>query len=234
MPWSGVTSSRSRSGLGDESGVASTTFSFGRRSGSVCASVKFVESIVDDAVRDLRAGFRVYWPSIGENEMAEAHPLGALGRAFGRAGFRVFHEVSCRRHKSIGHIDLVAISTRRSLCVAVEGKRLYSGTGASSMFADWRRLGRTRLAHKWGFPRVDRHVRMLVTTSWQENIREWWMGSARVPKRRRHPAWAKLRKELEACLHDGRHIQSHEDWGEQWLLFAIGERATPFFPRDRG
>lgn len=192
-----------------------------------------IESVVADAVAELQRGFCVYWPSIGPNEMPEAHPVAALGRAFGRVGFHVFHEVSCGRRGAIGHIDLVAISTQRSLCVAVEGKRLYSGTGAASMLDDWKRLGRTHLAHKWGFPRSRTHLRMLVTTTWQENIREWWMGSTQIPKRRRHRAWRELRNELNGVVCDGTHLQtdeSSENWGQQWLLYAVGVRATPFFP----
>jgi hypothetical protein len=195
--------------------------------------VDVIESVVADAVADLQRGFRVYWPSIGQNEIPEAHPVAALGRAFDRAGFHVFHEVSCGRRRSIGHIDLVAISTRRSLCVAVEGKRLYSGTGAASMLDDWKRLGRTRLAHRWGFPRSKKHLRMLVTTTWQENIREWWMGCRQVPKRRRHPAWRPLRNQLNGTVCDGAYLQSDEsseNWGDQWLLYAFGVRKTPFFP----
>jgi len=92
---------------------------------------QWITAIVDDAVSDLQAALRVYWPADGLNEMAEAQALGAIGRAFGRAGFHVFPEASCRGRGRLGHVDLVAISPRRLVCVAVEGKRLYDGRGCS-------------------------------------------------------------------------------------------------------
>jgi hypothetical protein len=188
-----------------------------------------IASIVATAVRDLAAGLSVYWPSERNNEMAEAHAVAALGRAFDRAGFHVFHEVQCRTAGNVGHIDLLALSVARSACVAVEGKRLYDGNGAEAVLVDWERLGNTRLANEHGFPALDHHYRMLLTTSWQENIREWWLGNAEVPSRRRDVAWGKLREATGNAHMNGSLIQWDPHWGEQWLLYAYDRRSACFF-----
>jgi hypothetical protein len=121
--------------------------------------------------------------------MPEAHAIGALGRAFARADFQVFHQVPCPGRQAVGHVDLLAVSKGRSTCVAVEGKRLYDGRGCGALLEDWDRLGRVHLVSEWGSPKVKHHFRMLVTTGWQENIRDWWMGTTEKPKGRRHEAW---------------------------------------------
>jgi hypothetical protein len=190
---------------------------------------RIIAPIVRDAVRDLQAGLAVYWPSGGENEMPEAHALGAIGRALGRAGFHVFHEVQCPSKDTVGHVDLLAISMRRSACIAVEGKRLYDGRGCDAMLADWKRLGTGHLACDWKVPQAKRHFRMMVTTTWQDNIREWWTGTSEVPVRRRHPSWKALRAETAGAFLGGTYVQTRDGWGDQWLLFAFGERERSFF-----
>lgn len=190
---------------------------------------ELVASIVDDAVRELREGLQWYWPSEGDNEMPEAHAVGAVGRAFGRNGFHVYHEVQCRTAGAVGHVDLVALANDQATCIAVEGKRLYDGRKAEALLQDWKRLGILRLASEHGFPAAQRHYRMLVMTTWQPNIRDWWLGSDEVPTRRRHSSWPELRRELSGAVVRGLQIQTDPDWGEQWLLFALGKRDRSFF-----
>ena len=185
--------------------------------------------VVEDAVTDLQASLRVYWPTEGRNEMGEAHALGSLGRAFGRAGFNVYHEVQCRTDGRVGHVDLVAVSLPQSICVAVEGKRLYDARGAKGMLLDWQRLGVTRLASEHGRPTVTSHVRMLVSTTWQPNIREWWTGTLDVPRRRRGRSWSELRTATAGATLDGSLVQTNKDWGEQWFLCAFQERDSSLF-----
>ena len=201
--------------------------------------VQLVSCIIEDAVRELAASLDLYWPSEGQNEMPEAHTVGAVGRAFGRAGFHVYHEVQCRTDGAVGHVDLLAISQERSACVAVEGKRLYNPNGAAAMLRDWHRLGSTRLASQHGAPAITDHYRMLVATTWQSEIKERWEGSHDVPTRmeapassdRRKDSWSDLRKELNgALLTRSTHIiQTDEDWGKQWFLFAFGQKDASFF-----
>lgn len=193
--------------------------------------VQFVSCIIEDAVRELAASLELYWPSEGQNEMPEAHTVGAVGRAFGRAGFHVYHEVQCRTDGALGHVDLLAISQERSACVVVEGKRLYNPDGVAAMLRDWHRLGSTRLASQHGAPSLTDHYRMLVATTWQSEIKERWEGLRDVPTRKDAPSWSDLRKELNAALltKPSHIIQTDEHWGKQWFLFAFGKKDTSFF-----
>lgn len=189
----------------------------------------FVNTVLTDAVGDLRRGLSVYWPARGNSEMAEAHALGAIGRALGRADFHVFHEVSCPSEGSAGHIDLVAISVERSICLAVEGKRLHRSDGCGEIVRDWQRLGLRHLASEYGKPKLKHHVRMVVATTWQSKIKDWWDGGLELPAGARHESWSTLRQELAGANVNALHVQTDRSWGEQWLLVASAERPTPFF-----
>jgi hypothetical protein len=129
----------------------------------------------------------------------------------------------------VGLVDVVALSVERSACIAVEGKRLYDGRGAESILADWERLVTTRLANEHGFPTLIHHYRMVLATSWQKNIRDWWLGKERVPSGRTDQAWRKLREATRSAQMGGSFNQHDRDWGEQWLLYAYERRSTCFF-----
>ena len=185
-----------------------------------------LERIMSRAIRDLASGLQLYWPAVNDNEMPEAHTLGAIGRSLSEEGFHVFHEVWCDPG---GHVDLVGICPERSTCVVFEGKRLYDGRGATSLFDDWQRLGTTQLAKQYGAPNLRNHFRGLVGSSWQPNIREWWLGTHDTPTGRRSRAWRDLRRATTNCVLRGGRIQTDAKWGEQWLLYAYGRRHLSFF-----
>src|SRR5258708_318306 len=147
--------------------------------------VHFMEPIVGSAVRDLQNGLKVYWPATGKNEMAEAHPLGALGRAFGRKAFFVFAQVRCVSNPSRGHVDLFAIDTAASLGIAIEGKRLYDERGAASVLSDWRRLAKAQLANNENHgPNLRQRYRMIVTTTRHAHPKRWRTSAHQAAKRR--------------------------------------------------
>jgi hypothetical protein len=192
-------------------------------------NAKRVVSLIRDAAADLKTALAIYWPAIGRNEMAEANALGAVARAFSRRGFHVFHEVHCRTGSEYkGRVDLLAVSTDRLACVAVEAKRVYNPERAREIVRDWDRLGVTILASEYGAPTVrpDRHYRLVVATSWQPTVHNWWLGDA-------SPAWPeapwRAATHMDLDYSGAEFIQDDGKWGKHWLLYAFGERGRSYF-----
>lgn len=198
------------------------------------ANQKYFHGVLNAAAEELQQGLRHYWPTDGLNEMSEAHTLGALGRALGHEGFHVFSEVQCRdRNQNPGLVDLVALSPKRSVCLAVEGKRLYDGRGAAGLLRDWERLAQVKLANEWKAPKIGHHYRMLVATTWRPNIISWWKDETDAPRGRTSQAWKTLQRQLSGARRDALYLQHREEWRpeapEQWLLYVVGQRRSSFF-----
>ena len=136
-----------------------------------------IEQIVRRGANSLGEAVRGFWPGTTENhEIAERNITLYLGKSFADAGFQVFAETPYPNEAQDERLDLLALDPFRGIQVAIEAKRLFSGSQVTTLEKDLDRLRRfavkTEESRIWtgGF----RQFAAVACITWREDIAEWW------------------------------------------------------------
>lgn len=134
-----------------------------------------VERIVRRGGMVLAEALDHYWPTNGDNEVAERNVTLALARAFGDAGFLMYAEGHSGDDRT-KRIDLLALNFDRSVEVVIEAKRLYNSSQVALMHADVDRIASFRLqADSMLRDEPPRHrFGLVVGTTWLEEYAQWF------------------------------------------------------------
>ncbi|HHH31755.1 MAG TPA: hypothetical protein ENK57_25865 [Polyangiaceae bacterium] len=183
--------------------------------------------------RHLSEDLQQFWPATPKNEMAEANLVLHLGAVLRARRFRVFAEVPLVGERT-AHIDLLAFNDE--LAIAVEANRLFNTDKADEMASDFERVMDGQLPTYEGsqrIPNTARLVGLIVASTWQTSIRDWWLAEDQRIAPGVGAGWGRLSDALDAADGDVGVLQIQDDPDgsrTQWLLYAWKERTMPFTP----
>ena len=154
-----------------------------------------------------------YWPTEGENEVAERNQGIHLARAFSERGLNVYAEAHTRGSVKI-HLDLLALDPVHGIQVRSEFKRLYNADQADLVRADVDRIVDFELLNS--HLEYPRKFGLVGATTWNPKIAEWWSASNGLPPSA-SPFWDAL----------GNHPDLVDAvWGSVTLCGYISRRST--------
>lgn len=184
-----------------------------------------LQSAIKQAVQTMSSALTVFWPSAGKNDMGEANLSMHFGAALQGQQFHIFSEVwleQLRRAKdepddARSRIDLLAV--RDGWFIGSEAKRLYQDPSkALQIVADWERMKTHRPTTAFGNPTPKRWTRVLLATTWQDDIAETWT----TRNSAKGGGWGVLAGALQEAELVGQEIlQEDRHWGKQRLLWAF-------------
>lgn len=197
-----------------------------------------LERLVRRGAASLAESLHFYWPSTGNNEIAEANVALHLGRAFLERDFLVLAEAHGKDGVKL-HLDLLSIDPMQGVFVAGEFKRLHNGSQLRSMLADLDRvLGFSPHDDDWHLhpgitPRDCWGI--LAGTTWLENLAQWFVtdDDGFVSQ---WPELHTLEKRIGEVAADGErifnafplqryHLGARQDrvagYRTQWLVYAL-------------
>ena len=191
-----------------------------------------IHQYVGAAASNLAQDLAQFWPATGNNEMAEANLVFQLGSVLRSRRFRVYAEVPVLG-EARGHLDLLAFNER--LTLGIEAKRLYHHDKAHELARDYWRLATGLVPSAQGaqgIPASERTAILLIATTWQPGVREWWTSDDRGTAPGTGDGWAALSEALRdvGSQRVGAYRLQKDvgGWGTHWLLFAWKDRERSF------
>ncbi len=143
------------------------------RDGNASAHLAAVERIVRRGATYLGEALFNYWPAASpKHDMLERNISMHVARAFSENGFQVYTEVPWPdSEEEKKRLDLLAIDPARGIDVRVEAKRLFDANEIAALKEDLDRMPTFRVNAEAG---STRHFGVLVGTTWDEEIAQWW------------------------------------------------------------
>ncbi len=180
--------------------------------------------IVEQGGQFLEEALNKYWPTNGNNEIAERNVTLALARAFAADDFYLYAEAHRKKDTKL-RLDLLALNFQSSVQVAIEAKRLYNSDGAEGMLEDVNRILNFELAKAGGVANPLSHkYGVVIALTRNKNYVDWFCNeTAKDPKGK---IWRKFwkKKALKNASWGAIHLQTWQEAGKEFqqnLVYCV-------------